>query len=186
MKSVRSFGAVILVTRYTIGYLAAGFLVSGPLWLAVDMRFGPIVPSLTAGLILTALYYLLGPLSRHDWHKMLLPDFKLFELACTRNATIDAADLLVAAAIHRMATSAEESYLTAAWIEFLLMITAYGRVKFDTWMFEDFYRAQVKAVVHDAAELAKVAPAPAGAPPVAVPPVPAPVSPIPAPPAENR
>jgi hypothetical protein len=149
---------ILLHTRYIFGYLAAGFLVSAPLWLGTKMAgdfnwdgavFGHIFYSLLTGLLCLIPFVVLIPFTRIDWENMRVPEFKIFELALCRWACyITFAYLVIcfnASAI--FGKDPKEAWwfdLQIAWINFTLMVSAWLKIKIQTLIFKDFYDLEIK------------------------------------------
>jgi len=142
VKSVPSFTAFVLETRYTFGYLAAGFLVSTPLWILSDpgSDWSTVPYSLLYGIACLVVYFLFGPLAKADWKNLKLPEFKLFELSVTRWSCLLSFVFMLVLAIHPR--------LRWQWrlglLQFLVMLLPYLRIKLDTWLFKDFYEIEEK------------------------------------------
>jgi hypothetical protein len=149
---------VLLHARYIFGYLAAGFLVSAPLYLGTKMFgnlewdqfvFGRIFYSILTGVICIVPFILLIPLTRIEWENMRVPEFKIFELALTRWASyISFAYLVISfyvnAIFDKEPTQAWWFDLQIAWINFTLMVSAWLRIKIQTLIFKDFYDLEEK------------------------------------------
>ena len=141
-RSFPSFTAFLLNIQYTIGYVAAGFLVSVPiqvLWTAYQSHsaegWSDLWGSLGRGLVCLAGYFIFWPILRYyDWENMKLPEAKLFELAVTRNATIVSALLLVLSLGYEAVGSSK-----MLWLLFLLEGFAYVKIKAHTLIFREFY-----------------------------------------------
>src|SRR5581483_3627778 len=132
--------------RYVSGYLSAGFLVSTPISLGSRIGAGlelaeaakAIGLSLGYGVVLLVPFFALIPFARVDWKEMRVPEFQLFELKVTRSATfVSLALFIVSLQLHTFTQLAEPR---VAWTVFVLMLFAWGRIKFQTWMFPEFYR----------------------------------------------
>jgi hypothetical protein len=148
-RSFPSFTAFLLNVQYTIGYVAAGFLVSVPiqvLWTiyqsqAAD-KWSELWGSLGRGLVCLVLYFVFWPILRYyDWGKMKLPEFKLFELAVTRNATLVSLGLLLLSLMYPQIGSRP-----VLWLLFLLEAVAYVKIKAHTLIFREFYA--IEQAVH--------------------------------------
>jgi hypothetical protein len=134
-----------LHVRYVFGYLAAGFLVSVPLSLGMKVGSGLSVSeafaegglSIGYGLVLLVPFAGLWPFSRIDWKAMRVPEFQLFELAVTRTATFAALILCLLSIYLRGFTEHADPRL--AWMVFMLMLVAWGRIKMQTRLFPEFY-----------------------------------------------
>jgi hypothetical protein len=141
-RSFPSFTAFLLNVQYTIGYVAAGFLVSVPiqvLWTIYQSHAGDkwseLWGSLGRGLVCLALFFAFWPILRYyDWGRMKLPEFKLFELAVTRNATIVSLGLLLLSFVEPRIGSRQ-----MLWLLFLLEGIAYVKIKAHTLIFREFY-----------------------------------------------
>lgn len=143
---------ILLHTRYIFGYLAAGFLVSAPLYIGTRFfrdfnwegeAFWHIFYSLVSGLVCLIPFLILIPVTRIDWENMKVPEFKNFELALTRWASYLSFAYLVfcfyASAIFEKTGKAWWFDLQIAWINFTLMLSAWARIKIQTLIFKDFY-----------------------------------------------
>ena len=146
---------ILLHIRYTFGYLSFGFLVSAPLQLAWRDEYGGIWRCLALGAICTLPFVGLWPVTRIDWGRMRIPEFKNMELALTRWATVIAvAFLLLTIGVKAVFTiqskraedPIEQGWLVwlcgdpkVAWLNVGLMFFSWVRVKFHTIMFREFY-----------------------------------------------
>ncbi|MDF1661338.1 MAG: hypothetical protein P1V97_06180, partial [Planctomycetota bacterium] len=148
---------VLLHARYIFGYIAAGFLVSAPLYMGTklfndfswDSRiFGHIFYSLLDGLICLIPFVVLIPFTQIDWENMRVPEFKIFELALTRWASYIALAYLIVcinlSIFYDMKGEAWWFDLQIAWINFTLMVSAWLRIKIQTLIFKDFYSLESK------------------------------------------
>jgi hypothetical protein len=137
MKSIPSFTAFVLEVRYTFGYLAAGFLVSTPLWIISDPQsdWSTVPFSFLYGTVCLLVFFAFGPLTKIDWQNMKLPEFKLFELAVTKWSCLISLVFFAVIAIHPLSRRQWRLGL----LQFLVMVMPYLRIKLDTWLFKDFY-----------------------------------------------
>jgi hypothetical protein len=148
-RSFPSFTALLLNVQYTIGYVAAGFLVSVPiqlLWTIYQSHSADKAPelwgSLVRGGVCLALYFVLWPILRYyDWGRMKLPEFKLFELSVTRNATLVSFGLLLLSLPYPQVGTRQ-----MLWLLFLLEAVAYVKIKAHTLIFREFYA--IERAVH--------------------------------------
>lgn len=141
---------LLLHVRYIFGYLAAGFLVSAPLYLGTHKGWfeaeslKSIFRSLVYGGLCALPFIALLPLTRIDWERMRLPEFKIFELALCRWAGYVAlAYLIIAVNVDAFRAEGEPVYFwfdkNIAWINFMLMVSNWARIKIQTLIFPDFY-----------------------------------------------
>ena len=148
---------VLLHARYVFGYIAAGFLVSAPLYMGTKLFndfswdskiFGHIFYSLLDGLICLIPFIVLIPVTQIDWENMRVPEFKIFELALTRWASYIALAYLIVCInlnfFYDMSGQAWWFDLQIAWINFTLMVSAWLRIKIQTLIFRDFYSLESK------------------------------------------
>ena len=135
LRSFPSFTVFILSIQYTIGYLAAGFLVSVPIQLLWVEVWADLIPSLARGLICLLGFLVFYPIVRYfDWQNMKLPEFKLFELAVTRNAALLSLALLLISLVDERIGSRR-----MMWLLFLLEGIAWIKIKAHTLIFREFY-----------------------------------------------
>lgn len=150
------FKVALVHVRYTCAYLATAFLVSTPyqlIWQVFratsskgdgEPRAGPIIHSLLVGLALLLIMAVLIPLTRIDWSKMRLPEFKVFELNLAWWALVVSAAYL-ALSIVADPIWGDDSVVgqlcdrRVALPVFTLMAFSWVRGKFDAWLFKDFY-----------------------------------------------
>jgi len=142
--------------RYTCAYLATAFLVSTPYQLIWQLfratsgdasrepRAGPIVHSLLVGLALLLIMAVLIPLTRIDWSKMRLPEFKVFELNLAWWALVVSAAYLALSIVADPIWGDDSAVgqlcdRRVALPVFTLMAFSWVRGKFDAWLFKDFY-----------------------------------------------
>ena len=142
--------------RYTCAYLATAFLVSTPYQLiwqlfratsgdaSQEPRAGPIVHSLLVGLALLLIMAVLIPLTRIDWSKMRLPEFKVFELNLAWWALVVSAAYLALSIVADPIWGDDSAVgqlcdRRVALPVFTLMAFSWVRGKFDAWLFKDFY-----------------------------------------------
>jgi hypothetical protein len=142
--------------RYTCAYLATAFLVSTPYQLIWQLfratsgdasrepRAGPIVHSLLVGLALLLIMAILIPLTRIDWSKMRLPEFKVFELNLAWWALVVSAAYLALSIVADPIWGDDSAVgqlcdRRVALPVFTLMAFSWVRGKFDAWLFKDFY-----------------------------------------------
>lgn len=147
---------VLVHVRYTCAYLATAFLVSTPYQLiwqlfratrgdeAREPRVGPIVHSLVVGLALLLVMAILIPLTRIDWSKMRLPEFKVFELNLAWWSLVVSAAYLALSAVADPIWGDDSAVgqlcdRRVALPVFTLMAFSWVRGKFDAWLFKDFY-----------------------------------------------
>lgn len=148
---------VLLHARYVFGYIAAGFLVSAPLYMGTKLFndfswdsqiFGHIFYSLLNGLICLVPFVVLIPFTQIDWENMRVPEFKIFELALTRWASYIALGYLVVcillSILYDMKGEAWWFDIQIAWINFTLMVSSWLRIKIQTLIFKDFYSLESK------------------------------------------
>jgi len=141
---------ILLHVRYIFGYLTAGFLISAPLYFGsretwLDPR---VVKCLALGSICLVPFLLLLPLTRIEWERMRVPEFKLFELALTRWAAYVAGvyfllSVQVDFAMRIGSVPAGLDFFfdsSIAWFTFVLMISAWLKIKAQVILFPDFYR----------------------------------------------
>jgi len=134
--------------RYTFGYLAFGFLISAPIQLILKDATGQhVLKSLILGGLCLVPFMALYPLSKIDWGRMRIPEFKHLELALTRWAAILALlFLIVSVVVQLIAEEESQGWLmwlfrnpSVASVNLGLMFFAWLRVKFHTLMFREFY-----------------------------------------------
>jgi hypothetical protein len=122
--------------RLTLGYLAVGFLVSAPIQLGFR---GPVVSAIFAsilyGIACAVLFAVLIPFTRISWEEMRVPEFKLLEMAHCRNAAIFSLAFLVVCLVGPFAWL----HWRIAWIVFVIMVLGWAKVKFQTFIFKEFY-----------------------------------------------
>lgn len=146
IKRTRFLAKVVAIhVRYASGYLMAGFLVSAPIQL-VRAHEGPdpIFKSIALGLLFLIPFVVLIPFTRMAWENMRLPEFKNLELGLTLWASIGCAAFLVLTWIVQLAAPADGAARWLfdphiAWVNLGLMIFAWLRVRFDAWLFKEFY-----------------------------------------------
>ncbi len=130
-----TFTAFIMNIQYTIGYVAAGFLVSVPIQLLWVDEWTDLWPSLVRGFICLGGFLIFYPIVRYfDWKNMKLPVFKLFELSVTRNAALVSLALLAISLVDQRVGSPR-----MLWLLFLLEGIAYVKIKAHTLIFREFY-----------------------------------------------
>lgn len=167
----------LLRFRYVCGYLAAGFLVSAPLYLSLRMWYqgeifstpasewlDPILHSVLLGVVLLLPYALLAPFTRISWENMRVPEFQKFELSLARSASIAALAYFLACIV--VAAVFYDSEYNAffdprpAWTNFLLQLVPWLRLKALTFLFKDYYDNSVKKedlVLHPKSDTVRVA-----------------------------
>ncbi|MCO5166490.1 MAG: hypothetical protein M9894_09010 [Planctomycetes bacterium] len=146
IKRTRFLAKVVAIhVRYACGYLMAGFLVSAPIQLGRGHEGGgAIFKSILLGLLFLIPFVALIPFTRMAWENMRLPEFKNLELGLTMWASIGCAAFLVATWVVQLATPAESvaHWLFdphVAWVNLGLMVFAWLRIRFDAWLFREFY-----------------------------------------------
>lgn len=144
LARTRLLVTVILVhVRYTLGYLAVAFLVSAPIQLR-HAALEQIVHSVVLGLACLALMAVLIPLTKVDWARMRLPEFKNLELGLTQWASLATVAFLLLSFVADFVWG-ENSLVGkladrhVAWSAFTLMAFSWVRIRFDAWLFRDFY-----------------------------------------------
>jgi hypothetical protein len=140
----------LLHLRYVMGYLGAGFAVSAPVTLGYQVYYGQDAGemmaltglSLVYGLALLVPFLALEPVTRVAWEKMRVPEFRMFELAVSRSA-------MVVSLVMFLVSMARVGPLAARlarwmppglfWTVFVLMATAWAKIKAQTIIFPEFY-----------------------------------------------
>lgn len=140
----------LLHLRYVLGYLAAGFGVSAPVTLGFQIYYGQDSGevlaltglSLLYGLAILVPFVLLEPVTHVAWEKMRVPEFRIFELAVSRSAAIVSLVLFLVSLLRfgsfgaRMARWLPPGLF---WTVFVLMGTAWAKIKAQTYIFPEFY-----------------------------------------------
>lgn len=140
----------LLHVRYVLGYLAAGFGVSVPVTLGYQIYYGQDageVLALTGLSLLYALvclvpFVLLEPMTRVAWEKMRVPEFRIFELGVSRAAAIVSLGFFALSLIRAGNFGAHMArWLPPGlfWTVFVLMGTAWAKIKAQTYIFPEFY-----------------------------------------------
>ena len=140
---------MLLHLRYVMGYLTAGFLVSAPLYLGTHGSFDEellqrVWRSTVYGLICLVPFVGLIPMTRIPWENMRLPEFKNFELTLTRWASYVAGVYWLVCFYAGAGRRQDAPPLWwfdehIAWVNLILMFTAWLRIKVQTVIFQDFY-----------------------------------------------
>lgn len=140
----------LLHARYVVGYLAAGFGVSAPVTLGYQIYYGQDSGEMLALTGLSLLYgsaflvpfVVLEPVTRVEWQRMRVPEFRIFELVVSRSAAI-VSSILFAAGLgaHAAGDARLKAWLPPGlfWTVFVLMFTAWAKIKAQTWIFPEFY-----------------------------------------------
>lgn len=140
----------LLHTRYVLGYLAAGFGVSAPVTLGYQIYYGQDSGevlaltglSLLYGVAFSIPFLLLEPVTRVEWQRMRVPEFRIFELVVSRSAALVSLGLFAAGlAAHALGEARLKAWLPPGlfWTVFVLMGTAWAKIKAQTWIFPEFY-----------------------------------------------
>jgi hypothetical protein len=197
----------LLHARYVLGYLAAGFGVSAPVTLGYQVYYGQDARQMLAltglslmyGAVFGLPFLVLEPLTRIEWERMRVPEFRLFELAVCRHATLASFALFLASLFGLTERGARFAVWIPSglfWTVFVLMFTAWAKIKVQVLIFPEFYadrggerllQVPKRVVVVPPVNAPEAQPEPAAplpAPPPAIPAPPLP-EPAPAPPLEK-
>ena len=140
----------LLHVRYVLGYLAAGFGVSAPVTLGYQVYYGQDAREMMAltglsvayGVALFVPFIALEPVTRIAWERMRVPEFRMFELAVSRSAAIVSFALFAVSMVRPGAISAAMiKWMPPGlfWTVFVLMGTAWGKIRAQVFMFPEFY-----------------------------------------------
>lgn len=143
----------LLHVRYVLGYLAAGFGISAPVTLGYQIYYGRDTTEMLALTGLSAIYgvlfvvpfLVLAPVTRIEWERMRVPEFRNFELTVSRYSAIVSLGLFVVSLLRfgswadRMARWLPPGLF---WTVFVLMGTAWAKIKAQTIIFPEFYADQ--------------------------------------------
>ena len=130
---------LLLHFRYTCGLLATGFLVSAPIQLGTTRQWDEIWRSVLLGVVLGIPFLVLAPLTNIDWGRMRLPEFKNLELAFTRWAVWASLLFFVVGLLSDWMSLGWVLDAQVTWVNLVLMLFAWVRVKVHMVMFREFY-----------------------------------------------
>jgi hypothetical protein len=140
----------LLHVRYVLGYLAAGFGVSAPVTLGYQVYYGQAAGemfgltglSVLYGTLLLIPFFLLEPVTRVAWERMRVPEFRMFELTVSRWSMYASLALFVLSML-RIGAFAERMARWMPpglfWTVFVLMGTAWAKIKAQVLIFPEFY-----------------------------------------------
>lgn len=140
----------LLHVRYVLGYLSAGFGVSAPVTLGYQIYYGQDTGQVVAltglsvlyGIVLLVPFLALEPVTRVDWERMRVPEFRMFELVVSRWAALLSLGLFVVSLLKFGAWAEQLARWMPPglfWTVFVLMGTAWAKIKAQTLIFPEFY-----------------------------------------------
>ncbi len=164
-RSLRRFGFMTKVSllrfRYICGYLAAGFTVSAPMYMSLRFWYQgnltsefatelwePVRNSVLLGVTFLLPYLLLAPITKISWENMRVPEFQKFELSLSKAATIfSIVYFVICLGVSWLAGDFQYSAFfdpRPAWMNFLIQLVPFLRLKALTVLFREYYTSSVK------------------------------------------